>query len=57
MNILYIIVWIKNKGSGIERRVISFIIVLIKGLLPLPNSGAKLLIRSMLRLLYGISLV
>ena len=47
----------KNKGSCIKRRVISFTIVLIKGLPPLPNLGAKLLIKSMLRLLYGISLI
>ena len=52
---MYIIV--KNKSSYIKGRVVSFTIVLIKGLLLLLNSGAKLLIRSILRPPYGISLI
>ena len=47
----------KNKGSYIKRKVISFIIVLIKGLPPLPNLGAKFFIKSMFRLLYNINLI
>jgi len=43
------LVWIKNKSGCVERAVIYFSIVLIKGLLFLFNSGAKLFIISIVR--------